>query len=143
MYKFKGNFEISPAVSNEELNALFATAWENHKTWDFLPVLEHSLLFVCAYYETELICFVNVAWDGAQHAFVLDTTVNQDFRRRGIGIELVKRAAEASKKRGVDWLHVDFEPHLEEFYKKCGFRYTNAGLINLKSALPPNTTTET
>ncbi len=143
MNEFDVNYQISPAVTNEELNALFANAWENHRTWDFLPVLEHSLLFVCAYHEARLIGFVNVAWDGAQHAFILDTTVDKDFRRRGIGIQLVKRAAEAVKRRGVAWLHVDFEPHLEEFYRKCGFRYTNAGLINLKSDLPPNFTIET
>jgi GNAT superfamily N-acetyltransferase len=67
-----------------------------HKTWDFLQVLEHSLFFVCACYETRLIGFGNVAWDGAQHAFILDTTVHKDFRRRGVGIQLVKRAAEAA-----------------------------------------------
>ena len=70
---------------------------------------------------TRLIGFVNVAWDGAQHAFILDTTVDREFRRRGIGTQLVKNAAEAVKKRGVEWLHVDFEPHLEDFYKKLRF----------------------
>ncbi len=133
MNEFKINYQVSPAVTNEELNALFANAWEKHKTWDFLPVLERSLLFVCAYHETRLIGFVNVAWDGAQHAFILDTTVDKDFRRRGIGLQLVKRAEEAAKKRGVEWLHVNFEPHLHNFYEQCGFRNTAAGLIRLKS----------
>lgn len=133
MSEFNINYQISPAVTNDELNALFANAWEKHKTWDFLPVLSQSLLFVCAYQETRLIGFVNVAWDGAQHAFILDTTVDRDFRRRGIGTQLVKHAAEASKKRGIEWLHVDFEPHLQSFYDRCGFRNTAAGLIRLKS----------
>lgn len=127
------NYQISPAVTNEELNALFADAWEKHKDCDFLPVLSHSLLYVCAFHGKRLIGYVNVAWDGAQHGFILDTTVHKDFRRRGVGIQLVKRAAEAAKKRGVEWLHVDYEPHLEDFYRKCGFRHTNAGLINLKN----------
>jgi GNAT superfamily N-acetyltransferase len=87
-----------------------------------------------------IIGFVNVAWDGAQHAFILDTTVDKDFRRRGIGIQLVKRAAAAAKKHGVDWLHVDFEPHLEDFYREMWFQTHNAGLINLKSDLSPNFT---
>jgi GNAT superfamily N-acetyltransferase len=125
------DYQISPAVTNEELNALFANAWEKHTTWDFLPVLAHSLLFVCAYHETRLVGFVNVAWDGAQHAFILDTTVDRNFRRRGIGVQLVKRAAEAAKQRGVEWMHVDYEPHLESFYEQCGFRNTPAGLIRL------------
>jgi hypothetical protein len=29
------------------------------------------------------------------------------------------------------WLHVDFEPHLEGFYRGCGFTPTPAGLIRL------------
>ena len=142
MNEFDIDYKISPAVTNDKLNTLFANAWENHITWDFLPVLEHSLLFVCAYYERHLIGFVNVAWDGAQHAFILDTTVDKNFRRRGVGTELVKLAAETAKERGVEWLHVDFEPHLQDFYRKCGFRNTNAGLIKLKSDLSLNSTIE-
>ncbi|NTE47960.1 GNAT family N-acetyltransferase, partial [Rhizobium pusense] len=29
-------------------------------------------------------------------------------------------------------LHVDFETHLTSFYRSCGFRPTEAGLIELK-----------
>ena len=32
---------------------------------------------------------------------------------------------------GCQWLHVDYEPHLEEFYQGCGFRPTLAGLMHL------------
>jgi GNAT superfamily N-acetyltransferase len=126
-------YKVSPTVKNDQLNVLFANAWENHQTRNFLPVLQHSLLFVCAYYGTRLVGFVNVAWDGLQHAFILDTTVDREFQRRGIGVQLVKRAAEAAKERDVTWLHVDYEPHLQNFYEQCGFRDTAAGLMCLKS----------
>ena len=129
------DYRVSPAITNHELNVLFANSWENHRTLDFLRVLQHSLLFVCAYYETRLIGFVNVAWDGSQHAFILDTTVDRGFQRRGIGVQLVTRAAEAAKERGVEWLHVDYEPHLRNFYEQCGFKETAAGLMRLKSGL--------
>ena len=36
---------------------------------------------------------------------------------------------------GVEWLHVDYEPHLEGFYRGCGFRHTAAGLLHV--ATPP------
>ncbi len=133
MNKFDISYQISPVVTNNELNALFANAWEKHLTWDFLSVLKYSLLFVCAYHGTRLVGFVNVAWDGSQHAFILDTTVDKEFHRHGIGTQLVKHAAESAKERGVEWLHVDYEPHLQSFYEGCGFRHTPAGLINLKS----------
>ena len=32
------------------------------------------------------------------------------------------------------WLHVDYEPHLDGFYRGCGFRPTAAGLAALSAA---------
>jgi len=89
-------------------------------------------VYICAYSDGELVGFVNVAWDGGVHAFVLDTAVRSDMRRQGIGRELVRRAAAAARAAGVQWLHVDYESRLEGFYRKCGFRPTAAGLINLR-----------
>ena len=118
---------VSPQVTNNELNLLFAT----REFTDFRSVLDRSLAFVCAYHADQLIGFVNLAWDGGIHAFILDTFVDPKFRRNGIGISLVKQAAEVAKIREIEWLHVDFEPHLQSFYDKCGFRNTNAGVMNL------------
>jgi hypothetical protein len=40
-----------------------------------------------------------------------------------------RRAARQAKAAGCEWLHVDFEPHLDTFYfDACGFRPTDAGL---------------
>lgn len=122
---------VSPPVDNESLNALFAAAWEGHSASNFEAVLSRSLLYVCAYAGDTLVGFVNVAWDGGVHAFLLDTTVHRDWQRRGIGRQLVLRAVEAARGSGVEWIHVDYEPHLEDFYTGCGFRPTLAGLIRL------------
>ena len=124
-------FRISPAVTNEELNALFVTAWEHHVASDFSPILSRSLLYICAYDGERLIGFVNLAWDGGIHAFLLDTTVHADYQQRGIGVMLVQKAIEAAQVRGIEWVHVDYEPHLKAFYTRCGFRPTEAGLLNL------------
>ena len=72
-----------------------------------------------------------VAWDGRQHAFLLEPTVHPDRRRRGIGRELVRRAEAAAREAGCEWLHVDYEPALAPFYEACGFKPTPAGLIRL------------
>jgi GNAT superfamily N-acetyltransferase len=80
----------------------------------------------------ELVGFVNVAWDGSVHAFILDTLVSDRVRRRGVGTGLVARAAREAWAAGCEWLHVDFEDHLRPFYLDgCGFTPTNAGLIAL------------
>jgi GNAT superfamily N-acetyltransferase len=126
-------YRVSPPVTDGDLNALFAAAWEGHETRSFAPVLERSLAYVCAFAGGRLAGFVNLAWDGGCHAFVLDTTVHPDFRRRGIGVAMVERAAEVARERGVEWLHVDYEPRLEEFYRRCGFRHTAAGVRRLDS----------
>lgn len=124
-------YRISPPVTNDEMNQLFADAWGNDEPTDFRPILERSLAYVCAYHATRLVGFVNIAWDGGIHGFLLDTTVHTEFQQRGIGLKLVKKAAEAAGERGLKWLHVDFVPQLQKFYDKCGFINTRAGLIKL------------
>jgi GNAT superfamily N-acetyltransferase len=124
---------ISPPVSNDQLNNLFATAWVNYIPCDFQRVLSRSLLYVCAYHDDQLVRYVNLAWDGGIHSFLLDTTVHAGFQHQGIGVRLVRAAVEAAQTNGMEWVHVDYEPHLREFYRKCGFQLTEAGLIDLKA----------
>ena len=104
--------------------------------WD--RVRPHSLGWVSARLDDgQLIGFVNVAWDGGVHAFLLDTKVSSAYQRHGIGIELVRRAGIQAKAAGCEWLHVDFEERLVPFYfAGCGFRPTMAGLIHLPSISP-------
>ena len=81
-----------------------------------------------------LVGFVNVAWDGSDHAFLIDTKTTGPFQRRGIGTRLVQMAAEQARAAGCEWLHVDFEDHLRSFYfDACGFTPTDAGVIHLRS----------
>jgi ribosomal protein S18 acetylase RimI-like enzyme len=92
----------------------------------------HSLGWVCARHDGALVGFVNVAWDGGSHAFLLDTVVAPGHRGSGIGTALVARAVEGARAAGCEWLHVDFEEHLRRFYLDgCGFRPTAAGLVAL------------
>jgi GNAT superfamily N-acetyltransferase len=126
-------YEWRGAFDNTRLNALHAEGFE-HRVLDddWHAPLEHSLGWVCAYDGDELVGFVNVAWDGGVHAFVLDTLVAETHRRRGIGKELVQVAEREARAAGCEWLHVDFEDHLRAFYfDACGFVPTNAGLIEL------------
>lgn len=101
--------------------------------WD--RIRPHSLGWVTARTRDGLLVgFVNVAWDGGDHAFLVDTKTRGDRQRRGVGTEVVRRAARHAKAAGCEWLHVDFEPDLAPFYlDACGFRPTDAGLIHLTS----------
>jgi GNAT superfamily N-acetyltransferase len=128
MYEWRGSF------NNAELNALHAEGFDHEPlTYDWLAQVErHSLGWVCARDGGELVGFVNVAWDGGSHAFVLDTLVTARVRRGGVGTELVAVAVTEARDAECEWLHVDFEDHLRAFYfDACEFTPTNAGLIAL------------
>lgn len=85
-----------------------------------------------------LVGFVNVAWDGGDHAFLLDPKVRPDHRCRGLGTELVHAAALQAREAGCEWLHVDFDEPLASFYlESCGFVSTPAGLLHLPDFDPP------
>ena len=120
-----------PHPDDEAMRRLWLAAWGDEGPASFRPVLERSLAHVGAYDGVALVGFVNVAWDGGVHAFILDTCVDKAYQRRGIAVRMVRRAAEVARARGTEWLHVDFEPHLEGFYRKCGFGPTAAGLMRL------------
>jgi len=125
-------YRVRPDLASDELNVLFSSVWDDHKATDLANVIVHSLTYICAYFEGEFIGYVNVAWDGGEHAFLLDTAVHRDYRGRGIGGKLVDHAITDVRKRGLKWLHVDFEPHLESFYRNAGFGPTLAGLVRLR-----------
>jgi ribosomal protein S18 acetylase RimI-like enzyme len=127
-YEWRGVFD------NTEINVLHAAGFA-HRVLDddwWTQVNQHSLGWVCARRAGTLVGFVNVVWDGAAHAFILDTVVASTVRRQGVGCQLVAHAAEHARSAGCAWLHVDFEDHLQPFYfDSCGFRPTSAGLIAL------------
>ena len=98
--------------------------------WD--AVRPHSLGWATARDGGVLVGFVNVAWDGGDHAFLLDTKTRGACQRRGIATRVVRLAASHARAAGCTWLHVDFTPGLRAFYlTACGFRPTDAGLIHL------------
>lgn len=117
--------------SNEDLNALRTAAWEQVGDQDWKPILARSLGWVCAFDDHGLAGFVNIAWDGGVHAFLLDTTVHPRLQRQGVGRALVNEAASLAHEAGLEWLHVDYEDELDSFYLSCGFTHTLAGIINL------------
>ncbi len=127
-FEWRGNF------NDRELNALHAEAFAHpilESDWSS-QVATHSLGWVTARDAGELIGFVNVPWDGAIHAFIVDTIVSAKRRRHGIGAQLVAVAATGARAAGCQWLHVDFDEELEPFYlDACGFRPTTAGLMEL------------
>ena len=130
-------YEWRGAFDNTEINALHAQAFRTRvfgaSEWNWVDqVLHHSLGWVVARNDSDLVGFANVLWDGLVHAWLQDVMVAENARRRGVGVGLVRRAREGASDAGCEYLHVDFEDHLRPFYfDACGFTPTNAGLIEL------------
>jgi GNAT superfamily N-acetyltransferase len=123
--------------TSAEVNALHAEAFggrvfaDDEWDWETL-VARHSLGWAVAREGELLIGFVNVVWDGFTHAWLQDVMVAASARHRGVGARLVSVAGDAARTAGCEWLHVDFEPDLRDFYiGACGFQPTQAGLLQL------------
>ena len=96
---------------------------------------QHALTWIGAFDNDELVGFIQVCWDGGTHAFILDTAVDPDWQRQGIGTALVRQAIQEAKAAGCEWLHVDCDDDVAHFYfNTCGFESTTAGILNLRTA---------
>jgi len=131
LLEWRGSFD------NGEVNALHAEAFgtrvytDEEWNWEQLTGA-HSLGWVTARAGGLLVGFVNVLWDGLVHAWIQDVMVAAESRSRGIGKDLVAAGAAGAREAGCEWLHVDFEPELEDFYiTRCGFAPARAGLLSL------------
>ncbi len=134
MSRFEGlRFAWRGELEDDELVVITASYGGTAQAGWWNRIRPHSLGWVTARLEdSTLVGFVNVAWDGGNHAFLIDTKVRPDHQRRGIGTELVRIAAEHAKRAGCEWMEVDFDDHLATFYfDACGFTPTRAGLLHL------------
>jgi GNAT superfamily N-acetyltransferase len=127
---------VNAELSNEGLAGLFRLGWPESPVRDYEAELAYSFCWVSAHSGSLLVGFVNVAWNGGKHAFLLDAVVHPDWRQRGVGRALVAEAVNRARQGGLEFLHVDHEARLAPFYQRCGFESTAAGLIRLKAPPP-------
>ena len=124
------------AFGNDEVNVLHAEAFETRvfesSEWDWATqCARHSLGWVTARSTSDLVGFVNIAWDGLVHAWLQDLMVAESARHRGVGFALVHAARHNVQEAGCEHLHVDFDDDLRSFYiDACGFTPASAGLIS-------------
>lgn len=127
------------AYANAEVNALHAEAFETRlfddEEWDWQGLTaRHSLGWVIARRGEELVGFANLLWDGLVHAWIQDVMVARSARHQGIGVALVHGCRDAAREAGCEFLHVDFDDDLRDFYiGACGFEPTSAGLMDLSA----------
>jgi GNAT superfamily N-acetyltransferase len=102
------DFEWRGDISDAELVALTESYGGNSEVgwWD--RIRPYSLGWVTARVPSgEAAGFVNVAWDGGDHAFLIDTKVRADLSRRGIGTDLVRIATHFASSTSMPAVHED------------------------------------
>lgn len=129
------DYRVNFSVDDADLSQLHQRAFGGE--YELTPwrarLESHSKSWVGAFTSDQLCGFVHAVWDGGRHAFLLDTVVDPALQRRGIGRGLVARIVADLRGSGIEWVHVDYEPNLREFYSAgCGFRETTAGLLRLE-----------
>ena len=60
--------------------------------------------------------------DGASDAYIQDVVVLEDYRRHGIGRELILRLTDYCLGQGIEWIGLVAEPGTHAFYEAIGFR---------------------
>lgn len=126
-YESQIEYRHRESLDEDELQALFESSWPDGRKAGYGSVLEHSFTWVAARSDGRLVGFVNIAWDGGKHFFLLDTTVHPDWRGGGIGRRLVMEAVADCP--GI--VHVDADEQLmNRLYGPCGFRSVPAGILN-------------
>lgn len=120
----------------------FELDWLHAEAFDHPPAAaqwhrqleKHSLGWVCARLEEELVGFANVISDGGLHAVLLDTMVLPRERGNGIGSELVSVAAGEARRAGCELLYATFSGGAAAFYvERCGFTPSDSGLLDLRT----------
>ena len=104
-----------------QLARLFETAGWIARTEDFArlsQLVRGSAIVLGAWDGDRLVGFVRAISDGAAHAYVADVSVLPEYRRQGIGKELLRRLL-YSNDHLTFTLHAD--PKVQPFYAKCGF----------------------
>jgi ribosomal protein S18 acetylase RimI-like enzyme len=112
------------AIDILQLGNLFVTAgwpWRAADPAKLAAIVEGSRYVVSAHDEAAgslLVGFARAISDGVTNAYVSTVAVLPEYRRKGIGAELVKRLVDG--KDSIRFL-LHAKPDVQDFYRKLGF----------------------
>lgn len=85
-------------------------------------IVRGSHCFLAAVEADRIIGMGRAISDKSSDAYIQDVTVAEDYRRRGIGSEVIERLVDRLRGDGISWIGVVAERNTSEFYEKFGFR---------------------
>jgi N-acetylglutamate synthase-like GNAT family acetyltransferase len=80
----------------------------------------------------KLIGFIRLLTDHAYMYYILDVMVAPDYRKKGIGKELMKLVTDKSKENGFIKIFLTAIPGSEEFYRQFGFKEGMSPVLTIR-----------
>lgn len=125
-------FNTSILPEAEELRSLFLqTSWAKDRSLEGIKILlrKTDIFVVVRDNDTkQLIGFGRALSDGVYRALLDDIVVDIDYRKKGLGKQIVQELLDQLKT--VKQVFLNTKPELEGFYKQFGFTNTKAFTMN-------------
>jgi spermidine synthase len=84
-------------------------------------IIRGSHCFLIAMEDSRVIGMGRAISDRAHDAYIQDVTVHPDFRRRGVGHEIVKHLIDRLQGNGIHWIGLIAGRNTHPFYQPLGF----------------------
>ena len=89
-------------------------------------IIDGSFLFAAAVDENgKTVAMGRVISDAVSDAYIQDVVVLPEFRKQGLGSEIIRLLTAELQKNGIDWIGLIGEPGTESFYESLGFSVLN------------------
>ena len=122
----KIEIKIIDTWNTKEIVMLYTDAgwWkDNYNSSEIKNLIKGSFAFAVAFEPNikKAIGMGRVLSDGISDAYIQDVVVLKEYRKKGIGKDIVKALVYHCKKKGINWISLIAEPNQDFFYKKIGF----------------------
>lgn len=97
------------------------TASDNEDVSFVDKIISSTFKFAVAKAEGRIIGMGRAISDGVSDAYIQDVTVDQKYRKRGIGSGIIRLLVQSLKAEKIGWIGLISEPGAENFYNELGF----------------------
>ena len=124
----KFNIKSVTELNDEDFIALFKDAgwWldEYDKDISFIqPLIKGSFVFAAAFdNNNKAVAIGRAISDGVSDAYIQDVVVLKQYRKSGLGAQIVNFIVNELEKAGIDWIALIAAPNTEKFYNKLNFK---------------------
>ncbi len=118
--------EISSEADLEQIRRLYlSNGWIEASDGETDALIEkivsRTFCFAVAREEGGIIGMGRAVADGVSDAYIQDVTVLAEYRKRGVGGQIIRFLVANLQSRGIGWIGLISEPGYESFYEGQGF----------------------